>query len=689
MLFKLSCKNIQKSFKDYAIYFFTLILGVAIFYVFNAIESQTVLLDVTASTQELIKLMTNILSGVSVFVSFVLGFLIIYASRFLMKRRNKEFGIYLTLGMGKRKISMILFMETLLIGLLSLVVGLGLGVVLSQLMSLLVANLFEADMTKFTFIFSKSACMKTLLYFGIMYLLVMIFNTINVSRCKLIDLLHSEKASEKVKLKNPVICAILFLIASCALGYAYYLVTGGVDQLDRVDKIFIPITLGIVSTFFIFFSLSGLLLQFVRHFPKFYYKGLNSFTLRQVSSKINTTVFSMTIICLMLFVTICVLSSSLSIKNSMTANLKTLAPIDIEFTKNLDYGMEAIEERGLTLEQIEDSKLSIKESLKRMQFDNSKYLKNILDFNLYATDEVQVKTTLGETFDKVSTRYPYLAYDSKEDFMKVSDYNKVAALYGLEELSLKENEYILVADYDQWVKIRNEALAVRTPITLLGKTYYPKYTTCKNGFLHISSNHINMGFFVVPDNAVDESVRSENILLANYKASTVAAKKEVEEVIRSLLKNPYMANSVLNMETKLSIYEASVGLGALVTFIGLYLGIIFLLASAAILALKELSESSDNKSRFAMLRKIGADEKMINQALFRQIAIFFLFPCIVAIIHSIFGILFCNHILESLGTEQLLPSILMTAIFLVAIYGGYFLITYFCSKNMIRESVSR
>ena len=116
MLFKLSIKNITKSIKDYAIYFFTLVLGVAIFYVFNAIDSQTVMLNVSSSTSEIIRLMTTILGGVSVFVSFILGFLIIYASRFLIKRRNKEFGIYLTLGMSKRKISLILFFETLIIG---------------------------------------------------------------------------------------------------------------------------------------------------------------------------------------------------------------------------------------------------------------------------------------------------------------------------------------------------------------------------------------------------------------------------------------------------------------------------------------------------------------------------------------------------------------------------------------------
>lgn len=120
MLFKISLKNIGKSFKDYAVYFFTLILGVAVFYVFNSLDSQTVMMDVNKRTYEIIDLMNEMLSGVSVFVSLILGFLIIYASRFLIKRRNKEFGTYMILGMGKRKISMILFIETFLIGIISL-----------------------------------------------------------------------------------------------------------------------------------------------------------------------------------------------------------------------------------------------------------------------------------------------------------------------------------------------------------------------------------------------------------------------------------------------------------------------------------------------------------------------------------------------------------------------------------------
>ena len=135
----------------------------------------------------------------------------------------------------------------------------------------------------------------------------------------------------------------------------------------------------------------------------------------------------------------------------------------------------------------------------------------------------------------------------------------------------------------------------------------------------------------------------------------------------------------------MSIYESSVGLGAMVTFIGLYLGIIFLISSAAILALKELSESTDNIDRYKMLRKLGVEERMLNKALFMQIFIFFIFPLILAIIHSIFGIEFCKFILETFGDEEMTKSITMTAIFLVVIYGCYFLITYYSSKNIIRN----
>ena len=684
MLFKLSVKNITKSIKDYAIYFFTLVLGVAIFYVFNAIDSQTVMLNVSSSTSEIIRLMTTILGGVSVFVSFILGFLIIYASRFLIKRRSKEFGIYLTLGMSKIKISLILFFETLIIGVISLGVGLALGIVLSQLMSILVANMFEADLTKFQFTFSSSAALKTLLYFSIMYLIVMIFNTIIVNKCKLIDLLHGNKKSEKVKLKNPIICTIVFIIAVIALSYAYYLVTDGFGTsplVNTISGILIPISLGCVSTFLIFWSLSGLILKIVMHLKKYYYKGLNSFTIRQISSKINTTVFSMTIICLMLFFTICIFSSALSIKNSLSGNLKDLAPVDIQFSKLQQLSDE--EEESFSKDIIEDYNTTVKDTLQRL--DVYKYLKEVVDINTYRVEEITLKDSFGDQIEQIGKDYPLLAYQDKETLIKLSDYNRLAKLYNKKELTLKDNEYVIIANYKMMADIRNIALKNNTKLTINSKDYYPKYQECQDGIIELSGSATNTGVIILPDNALEGIHPYKNILAANYQADTKEEKENVEDIVNTIINNHFNKDTLLSYNTKIDIYESSIGLGAMVTFVGLYLGIIFLISSAAILALKELSESTDNKERFNMLRKIGTDEKMINKALFNQIAVFFLFPLLLAIIHSIFGIEFANYILKTMGTESLLSSIILTAVFLVVIYGGYFLVTYYCSKTIIKE----
>lgn len=692
MLFKLSLKNIGKSIKDYAVYFFTLIIGVAVFYIFNAIEAQTVMLNVSRDTREIIKLMVNMLSGVSVFVSMILGFLIIYASRFLMKRRNKEFGIYLTLGMGKRKISLILFFETLIIGFISLVVGLLVGAGLSQFMSVFVANMFEADMTKFTFVFSTDACKKTMLYFGIMYVVVMIFNTISVSRCKLIDLLQASKKTEQVKLKNPWLCTLTFILSACVLAKAYCMVTVDFSEMHNANEIFIPIAMGIVSTFLIFWSLSGLLLRIFMSMKKTYYRGLNSFTLRQISSKINTTVCGMSIICLMLFVTICVLASCLSIKNSMAMQLDELVPVDVGMTKAMNLDASKIEDE-YSESQIASSTMTIRELYAEAGIDLDSMLADTVDIFGYQTEELTLGTSFGEYLEEISGQYPYMLYDRMEEIIAVSDYNKVASLYGKETFSLEEDEYIIVADFQSFAEIRDKALKSGVGITVFGHTLKPKYESCQDGFLRISASHANPGIFVVPDAVVENITPAIEYLMANYSVNTKNEKREIEEQVTGAVyseaggsdtKRIPEGYQMPTVDTRLNISESSVGLGAMATFIGLYLGVIFLISSAAILALKELSESTDNVERYQMLRKLGADEKMINKALFRQIGIFFLVPLLLAVVHSIFGMKFSVIILETLGTTGLGVSIATTAVLLLFIYGGYFLITYWCSRNIIR-----
>lgn len=684
MLFKISLKNIRKSLKDYTVYFFTLILGVAIFYVFNAIDSQSVMLDVRENMMDIIKLMNDMLSGVSVFVSCILGFLIIYASRFLIKRRNKEFGIYLTLGMSKRKISVILFFETLLIGIVSLVAGLVIGTILSQFMSVIVANMFDADMTKFKFIFSMKACVKTLIYFAIMYVLVMIFNTFSISRCKLIDLLNAGKKTEKVTMKNPVVCTIVFVIGVGILSYAYWMVTRGVRTLNTFDKIGIPIALGCVATFLIFWSVSGFMIRIFTSIKSVYYKGVNSFVLRQFCSKINTTVFSTTVICIMLFITISVLSAALSMKDSLSKDLDSMCPVDVQLAK---YSYDAMSEAYATSqdmnekdrEMLEDSKLSIIETLNNSGFDAQKYFKDVAEYNIYNTG-LTVKDTLG---DINTDDYQFMA-DTIMPVMTIGDYNSVARLYGNSTYELNDDEYIIVEDYKNMVMIRNQALKKGIILSVNGKEYKPRYSECMDGFVQIGVQNMNDGILVVPDNAVKPQQVRNMGLSADYRADTKEERYSIETQLDNLMKNISFQTSFISWNSRIDLAESSVGLGALVTFIALYLGIIFLISSAAILALRELSDSADNKERYGMLRKLGVDERMIDMALFKQIGIFFAFPLILALIHSVFGIKFINIILATMGMSSMAASIGLTLAFVAVIYGGYFLITYLCSRSIIR-----
>ena len=696
MLFKLSIKNMKKSFKDYAIYFLTLVLGVAIFYMFNSLDSQEAMLQVSSSTRDIIKLMVNMLGYVSVFVAVVLGLLIVYANNFLINRRKKEFGIYMTLGMGKRQISKIILMETILVGIISLIVGLIIGIFASQFMSVLVAKMFEADMSKFQFVFSKDACIKTCIYFAVMYVAVMFFNTFTISRYKLINLLNATKKNESIKIKKPVISILVFLFGAGILGYAYWKVTGDVNSLTTADKILPPILMGIVGTISIFWALSGFVIQVAQKMKSTYLKDTNMFVLRQINNKINTTIISMSVICLMLFMTISILSVSLSLRNTMQRELADMTPVDLNLSKTANLPESYTNRQGkvinYTKEQIEDSKISIEETLKNNGLDMS-VLKDVVEIPIYTSNDLTWEDFFGEDYGKVKAQFPKLDYGAAEAIVKISDYNKIAKLYGTEQYELKDDEYIVLCDYDNMAEIRNQVLNEGGhKLTIAGREYKSKYANCKNGYIEMAASHINTGIILVPDNCpLTEDMKEKTVFVANYNVETDEEKEEIEKIFADnnnsiLLQNLDNKGIDLDGITKIVIIQSSVGVASIVTFIAIYLGIIFLIASAAILALKQLTESSDNKQRYLVLRKIGCDEKMINKALFSQIAIFFGLPLILAIIHSIFGIQFAMTIMAGLAkSEDLLPSIIATVIIIGIIYGAYFLATYLGSKNIIKE----
>lgn len=660
MYFKIALNNVKKSFKDYTIYFLTLTFAVCIFYSFNSIGTQQAMLDMSKSQAKYIELMEKLISYVSVFVSVILGGLIIYANNFLIKKRKKELGTYMVLGMGKNKIARILFLETFLIGIISLIVGLALGIILAQGLSVFTAKLFEVAMNEYKFLISTKAIGKTTVYFGIMFLLVMIFNTINISKYKLIDMLNASKKNEKLKLRNTVISSIVFIIGIATLVSAYYLINkSGLNPTD--NRFFIAIILGCVGTFLFFFGFAGTIFNIIQKNTSIYLKNLNIFIARQISSKINTNFISMTAICLMLFLTICTLSTGLSLKNALEQGLKNTTPFDAGIKI---YG-------GQEPEEI----------IKKMglKFNQSERYFSYKDYRIkYDIEKLMLKYADQDTKKSISM----MAWHGI-DAIKISDYNKIQELKGKHPVNLKDNEVLIASNFEPLKANVKKILQNTHTINIENKIYNIKN---REAIMESFSNTgISNNFFtiIVEDKLLDGKESESSNININY----VGDNKETSE---KRIRNTFIKvretkhDFDVTAYTRQQLYEENKGSTTLILYIVIYLGIIFLIASAAVLALQQLTEASDSVERYNALKKIGTSKKMINKTIFIQTLIYFMIPLGLALVHSLVGIHQVTQFLGLYGSPNIGVTSIITVCLLCIVYGGYFYATYTGYKNIVK-----
>ncbi|MED2984879.1 ABC transporter permease [Bacillus thuringiensis] len=659
MYSKIAIGNVKKSFKDYAIYFLTLTLAVCIFYSFNSIESQKALMEINASDRKYVPTVMNAISNVSVFVSVILGGLILYANNFLIKKRKKELGIYMTLGMGRRNISRILVTETFLVGVMSLVSGLIIGIGVSQGLSTFALKLFDLPINKYKFTISTGAIGKSSLYFGIMFLLVMLFNVYVVSKYKIIDLLTAGRKNEDVKFRNPLIYVITFIMCVASLLYAYVTVLKiGLNFTNPM--LVVSIILGILGTLLFFFSLSGFILYVVKKNKKVYFKGLNIFIIKQINSKVNTNFISMSVICLMLFLTMVALSTGISFNKMMDATTKEVTPFDA----------------SITLEN-KDESYTIEEVLNKANFkisNNEKYV----SYNVYRTG-MGVLDFVPELKD----------YNNSIDFIKASDYNKILNLKGEKEITLNNNEILLLSNENRLINSTNERLKNSNKVNIKEKEYSVKNVKVIQENLYTYDVRTNYFTIVINDEFLSGYKITESILNVNYlDGNREEYNKKYDNVAGDFYdeNGPKLNINRIAGKSKDEVYAGSKGLKTIVMFIGIYIGIVFLITSMAVLALQQLSEASDSIDRYKSLKRIGSNGTMIDKTIFIQTFVYFSLPVFLAIIHSIVGIYVVNYYINTLQqTDIILPAVMTGLVFLV-VYVVYFYTTYVGYKNIVKSN---
>ncbi|MCI4059662.1 ABC transporter permease [Bacillus cereus] len=659
MYFKIAIGNVKKSFKDYAIYFLTLTLAVCIFYSFNSIESQKALMEINASDRKYVPTVMKAISNVSVFVSVILGGLILYANNFLIKKRKKELGIYMTLGMGRRNISRILVTETFLVGVISLVSGLIIGIVVSQGLSTFALKLFDLPINKYKFAISTGAIGKSVLYFGIMFLLVMLFNVYVVSKYKIIDLLTAGRKNEDVKFRNPFIYVITFIMCVASLGYAYMTVLKiGLNFTNPM--LVVSIIIGILGTLLFFFSLSGFILYVVKKNRKFYFKGLNIFIIKQINSKVNTNFISMSVICLMLCLTMVALSTGISFNRMMDATTKEVTPFDA----------------SITLEN-KDESYTIKEVLNKFNFkisNNEKYV----SYNVYRTG-MEVVDFVPELKD----------YNNSIDFIKVSDYNRILNLKGEKEITLNNNEILILSNESRLVNSINERLKNSNKVNIKEKEYLVKIAEVIQENLYTYDVQTNYFTIVINDEFLSGHKITASVLNVNYlDGNREEYNKKYDNVARGFYdeNGPKLNINRIAGKSKDEVYAGSKGLKTIVLFIGIYIGIVFLITSMAVLALQQLSEASDGIDRYKSLKRIGSNGTMIDKTIFIQTFVYFSLPVFLAIIHSIVGIYVVNYYINTFQQTDIILPALMTGLVFLVVYVVYFYTTYVGYKNIVKSN---
>jgi putative ABC transport system permease protein len=683
MYARIALGNVRRSIRDFGIYFLTLVLGVAVYYAFNSVTQQSAVLKLSGNMRTLVQELGTIIRGVSIFVAVLLAFLVLFGNRFLIRRRKREFAIYLTLGMDRRHVSGIVAMESLAVGAGALVVGLAVGVLLSQALLYATARLFNTHVTGFGLMFSGQACAYTVMSFAIIFLVVGALNVLEVSRFRLIDLMNADRKGEKSLVRNLPLSVALFVVSLALIGVAYHELR--VNGMYAIDWRFnLATALVSVGTFLLFFSVSGFLLRLGQSARGFYLRGLNMFALRQLSSRVNSAWVSISIVCAALFLAITSTCGGFAIVSSINQSVSAITHYDVSIamysTAQTSHASDADDVSGSGKEAL----------LKASVPDWDSLVADSARIDLYQDPSMRLnlKALRGDT--GVALPDSFAKYTNGLDkvpiyVVSLSQYNAILALRGDKPATLKANEALVTTDMNNMVGFWQRVALKREGFDFLGTAMRlrARSTTME----YQNSVNTSVGTIVVPDAALESKRAQLEPLssLLNVKAADSRAEARLyKEVVKA-----HQPGLLFAAGSKSTAKEEVVGLTAIVGYLALYIGFVLFVSCAAILAIQQLSDVAESAPRYRVLFDLGAERSMVNHAILAQIATYFLFPLVVALAHSYVALGVLGGVIKSLGVLDFLRPLGVTMAIVLVLYGGYFLLTYGMARGVIGEKVQR
>lgn len=722
MLCKLAWGNVRRAGKDYLVYLLTLTLAVTVFYAFNTISVQA---DLVLEEEGMPELLGSIMLGLTVFLAVVMGFLMVYANNFIMKRRKKEFGLYQVLGMSRGQVSRVMAMETAIVSGGALALGIVLGVGFSQVMTFFTASLFKTQIRDFHFFFSPQAFFTTVGCLVAIFLVTLVFNLGVVRRAKIIDLMSAGRKNEAIKTRNPIVSAAIFILGTVLIGIAYFrLLRDGLpvdsapSEIDAAMNQFM-LTTGIVvaGTILFFFGLSGFLLKALQGARSLYWHGLNMFTVRQLSAKVNTVSFSMAIISMILFLAITSVTGGMSIASVMNTSVERSTIAD--YSRVVMYlGENVVNDPTYTgdapmrlatepvdIMELSRSNVIDKGTSEERSFDLAGILGSHVQVETYDSRPIGTElplVSLNDLAAAVDMPMPKGTNSSNASMMglmvmKESDYNRYLDFRGKEHVDLGDDGYLITSDMGESVnKIYNADMREGVEVELGGRTLRPvadHVDEAASSFFN-SSMGSNSGTIVVPDELVDASGLPlyASYFLGDYREGLTY--DETEGYVRQdrswdkILNADGSESAIWGMEaTRAQSYESTNSMNGLISYLAIYIGFVLVVACAAILTIQQLSGVADSGKNCRILSELGTSNREIMRSVLVQQAIFFVFPLLMGVAHSFVALQVVIEIVALFGGMSIGGTVGVTCGIFLLCYGGYFAVTYVMSKGIVQDSI--
>ncbi len=677
MYAKLSLSNARRSIKDYVIYFVTLIICVSLFYAFMSLSSSHYELITEDSYN--FEMLKNILKHTTYIITGLLIVLIAYVNKYMIKRRKREFATYILLGIPQRNVALMFFIETLVMDLVSIVLGIFLGTLFSQLVTALILMTAEQKII-FSFKFYIDTVVITLLFFTAMFCIIGLMNVRTLSKTKLIHMLNDEKKTEFQFKRGKVvyICAFIAAISLYILcGYSVHRIlqvirNPALKQGNEMTYSGLAIAGFIIGTYALFYSLAYVLVLIKEKWIKFKYEYTNLFLVGAVVSKIKTAPM------LMATISITFLGAALSFTLTLLLSQWSLGYLD----------------NRIPFDTVVASKLNIMNSAEDISnidySDLVKYLDG-KDYNFKDYCEVEQYYIYDKKFYNTDIKeMPLFA-------ISLSDYNHLRKMLKLSKVKLDNNEFTT-----QWIKLaednyineyirKNSILKIKNKELRLSSNPYYKdsigeyiYNSREGGLIVLPDEWCKdltlaaKDFYANTDKTFSNNmlVKLENELIPNWFMKTYSGMLSGEKSSPLIIR--------LKAAEKNEVLNATLGM----RIIGIYGGVVLLMISLTVLALQQLSDSIEHKGRFDALRKLGIDNKEICRLIAKQISFYFTIPIIIAV----FGFyIFFNAFASAkrtlidiyIGDKAFMFNISISLLLIVIIYICYFAATYYSFKRNV------